>query len=123
MTEPLEVFGHIAETTPVQLTRMEGLLGLISYKVDSLVTTVGRHETQISGLTLSVQRLGDEATSSQATVVATAKALREAKEAQEATSRAEVAKADQTWTPMARLFAFTTAAAAIIGTVAALYHG
>ena len=32
------------EPTPVQLTRMEGILTLIAYKVDSLVSRVDRHE-------------------------------------------------------------------------------
>lgn len=107
-----------AEPVPVQLTRMEGMLQLIAYKVDSLVVTVARHGEQIAALLLTTQRLEQDAESSKATVIATAKALREAKEAQEATARAESAKDDQSWTPITRMFAVLAAAGGLVAAVA-----
>lgn len=89
------------EPTPVQLTRMEGILTLIMYKVDALVPRVDRHEQEITDLHMSVQRLADEARATTATAVVTAAALKDAKEA-------ETAQSDRRWSPYARMFAGIT---------------
>jgi hypothetical protein len=102
------------EPTPVQLTRMEGILTLVAYKVDTLVNTVGEHTKDIAGLNLIVARLDQDAAADKRTVEQTAKALREAKEAADATARAETAKSERQWTPMNRLYASITAASAIL---------
>jgi len=88
---------------------MEGVLNLIGYKVTDLVVRVDRHERELGELKLSTQQLAADAIARDATVVATAKALREAKEAQEATVRAEVAKSDSAWSPYTKLFAVIAA--------------
>ena len=90
---------------------------LLAQRVNDHGPRIDRNEDAIAVLTLKVQRLGDEAASRDQTVVATAKALREAKEAQDATSRAETAKSEQTWSPLTRLFAVVT----IIGVIVAIY--
>jgi hypothetical protein len=107
------------ESMIVQLTRMEGVLNSVSEKVGDLRGRVDRHETDISELKRTTQQLSSDAIAKDLTVIATAKALSEAKEAADAASRAEVAKADRTWTPMTRLFAATTAVAAILAAYAA----
>ena len=106
------------ELPSVQLTRMEGILALIAYKVDSVVPRVDNHDQRIGALELSTQRLGDEAEARDATVAVTAKALREAKEAQDATANAERIQAETAWTPYARM---ATLAAALSSVVAIYY--
>jgi chromosome segregation ATPase len=95
---------------------MEGKFDTLSMRVTDLVPRVDRHETAISSLELKVQRLGDEAQSRDKEVVATAKALREAKEQAEATARAEAAKSDSTWQPVTKVFA-VIAGLAVVWTV------
>jgi hypothetical protein len=108
-----------AEPTPVQLTRMEGILTLVAYKLDTLVLTVQQHTQDIAMLILTVARLDQEAVAREKTVEQTAKALREAKEAADATARAESAKSDRAWTPMSRLFAAIAAVTAVVAAYAA----
>jgi len=103
-----------SEMVAVTLARMEGTLNNVNDRLGGVIVRVDRHETVLGELQLSVQRLDLNATSSAATVIATASALKDAKEAQEATSRAEVAKTEQAWSPITRLFAVLAA----IGTVA-----
>jgi peptidoglycan hydrolase CwlO-like protein len=102
------------ESIPVQLTRMEGILTLVNYKTDNLVTSVAEHTKDISTLKARVQTLGQEAEAREKTVVQTAQALKEAKEAAEATARAEATKAERTWTLMTRLFAAVAAGSALV---------
>ena len=97
------------EQTPVQLTRMEGILTLIDYKVDALVSRVDRHERELSTLTLSVQSLEDARVADTKERIATAEAVKSAKDAQEAVTRAIVAKSDQSWSTLTRVFAVATA--------------
>lgn len=106
--------GNLPEATPVQLTRMEGTLNLITHQLGEMVRRVDRHEERIGVIELSVQRLGDNAIANEKTVEQTARALKDAKEATEATARAEVAKQDMTWTPMTRLFAIAAAFTSIL---------
>lgn len=65
---------------------------------------------ELHGLTLAVQRLGDQADASAATVLATASALKAADEARRA-------KSDQSWSPFQRIVA---AVAGLAGVVAAI---
>lgn len=101
--EPQALTAATAEPVPVQLTRMEGNLKLILFQVTDVSRRTGHLEDKVSNLELETQRLRLDAESSQRTVVATATALREAKEAAEATARAEAAKSDQSWSPALRL--------------------
>ncbi len=112
MTSTLE---PSAEPTPVQLTRMEGILNLINFQLGALVVRVDRHEERLGVVELSVQRLGDAAIADKLTVKQTADALKDAKEATEAAARAEALKADQTWTPVTRMFAVATVISTVLG--------
>lgn len=94
--------GTPADTTPIQLTRMEGVLNLINHQLSELIRRVDGHESRISVIELSVQRLGDAAVANERTVEQTAKALKDAKEATEATARAEMQKSESAWNPVAR---------------------
>lgn len=69
---------------------------------------------ELHELTLAVQRLGDQAVSRDATVVTTAAALKDAEDARRS-------KDDQSWSPIARLFAGLAAAAALASLVGAVY--
>ena len=102
------------EPTPVQLTRMEGILTLIAYKVDSLVSRVDRHEHELSTLTLAVQSLVDGRAADAKERAATVEALKDAKDTQEATDRAEVAKSNLAWSPLTRAFAVATGAMVLV---------
>lgn len=94
------------EPTPVQLTRMEGILTLIMHKVDTLVPRVDRHEQEIGHLSLTVQSLSDGAKASAATQAVTAQALRDARESQRLQS-------ERTWTPIQRVIALAVGIATV----------
>lgn len=100
--------GTPPDSTPVQLTRMEGVLTLINFQLGELVGRVHSHESRLGVIELSVQRLGDAAVADKLTVEQTARALKDAKEATEATARAELQKSDSAWSPVTRLMAATT---------------
>lgn len=102
------------DTTPVQLTRMEGVLNLINHQLSELIRRVDGHETRIGVIELSVQRLGDAAVANERTVEQTAKALKDAKEATEAQARSERQKDETSWTPVARLVAVMGALSALV---------
>ena len=98
------------ESTPVQLTRMEGKLDLISFRMDDVVARVERHDTEIAALTVTTQRLDSDAKAAAATALALAQALREADDMR---SR----KVAETWTPFQRFLAAlagVTAVAALV---------
>lgn len=105
------------DTTPVQLTRMEGVLNLINHQLSELIRRVDSHEKRIGVIELSVQRLGDAAVADKLTVDQTARALKDAKEATEATARAELQKSETAFSPVARL----ATAAAILSSLMAVY--
>lgn len=105
------------DTTPVQLTRMEGTLNLINFQLAAMTPRVDNHETRIGTIELSVQRLGDAAVADKLTVEQTARALKDAKEATEAQARSELQKSDQAWTPINRLLA----AISVLSGVVAFY--
>lgn len=104
----------VYESSAVQLARLQGALNLVARLVEDLAPRVSTHDAALAALTLTSQRLDGEATSREKTVVATAIALKDAKDATDAATRAEAAKSEQGWTPMARLFAASTAIAAVV---------
>lgn len=110
------------DPVPVILARMEGVLNLVSYKVDGVVARVDHHEKRIGELTLEVQRLGDQAQASAETVVKTAEALKNAKETQDAQTRSEMAKSEQFWTPWARVTAVLSATAGVAYSIYTIFH-
>ena len=110
------------EAVPVVLARIEGVLNLVNYKVDGVVQRVDHHEKRIGELTLEVQRLGDQATASAQTVVKTAEALKDAKEAQDAQTRSEMTKSEKFWTPWSRVAAFASAAAGVAYSLYMIFH-
>lgn len=111
------------DTVPVQLTRMEGVLTLINFQLGEIGRRVGDHETRLGGLELNVQRLGDAAVADKLTVEQTARALKDAKEATEATARAELQKSDQAWTPINRLLAAVSILSALVAFYFAINGG
>ena len=116
MTSPQDPSGS-PESTPVQLTRIEGVLNLIHFQLGGIITDVASLDNRVGKLELSVQRLGDAADANEKTVEQTAKALKDAKEATEATARAERQKDETSWTPLSRL----ATAAGVVGVLVGLY--
>lgn len=112
-----------ADTTSIQLTRMEGVLNLINHQLGEITHQLGRHENRIGTLELSVQRLGDAAAADKLTVEQTAKALKDAKEAADATARAELQKSEQSWSPVTRILGVTVVFLAILSFYFALKPG
>ena len=115
-TEP-----RLLENTPVQLARMEGVLNLVADRVSGLITRVDRHEGEIGTLKSLTQSLKEGAKADREKAEALALALKEAKEAVEATALQEASKADAAareqasksalgWNPVTRVFAVTAAA-------------
>ena len=85
-------------------------------RLDKINGSLDRFATEMSGLKLGVQRLGDEARSAATTVLATAKALKDEREATAAALRATVDRSERKWTPMMRL-------TAVMGSLAAFMTG
>lgn len=108
------------ESSAVQLTRMEGKLDRVIDRVSDLRGRVDRHEGEIDTLKSQTQSLREGFDASEGKAVALALALKEAKEAQEATGRTEASKAALAereaaarsalgWSPITRLFAVMAA--------------
>jgi len=104
----------------VALTRVEGKLDRIGDKVGDLRTSADRHRIEIDLLKSLTQTLQEGAAASKETAVALALALKDAKETQEATARAEITKStqvaaesDRSWIPYARMLAVVLALVAI----------
>ncbi len=115
-----------AEPTAVVLARMEGKLDGIDYKVGDLLSRVSRNETDISTLQSLTQQLKSDAIAKDLTVIATAKALSEAKEAADAAERSRLAQSEHAWSPLMRTSATVVALSTIAGTITAVYlaiHG
>jgi ABC-type transporter Mla subunit MlaD len=85
--------------------------GSVDRSADRLDTVV----TRIDGLMLAVQRLGDTIAANEATVVTTAQALKEAKEASDKAS-------ERHWTPFQRWVVAIGALAALIAAVGYFLH-
>lgn len=108
------------ESVMVKLTRMEGKLDNLHDRISDIRPRVDRHDKEIGDLRLKVQALKQGATASAHTAEALAKALREAKEATEATARAEITKLARStqeeerraalgWSPVTKVFAVAAA--------------
>jgi len=104
---------HSAESTPVQLTRMEGILNVVLERTSTLTRRMDDAEERCRQLETVTQRLDLDALARDKTAVALALALKEAKEAVEATARLKGAEAAQTWSPFARF-------GAVIGSLVAI---
>ena len=103
----------LAETIPVQLTRIEGVLNLVAYRMDDIASTVKEHGEEISALKMFTQRLSDDAKASRETALSLAKALKEADEARRD-------KSEQSWTPFQRSIAIISAVTAVTAIVISL---
>lgn len=97
------------EPTPVQLTRMEGVLNLVAERVVNLSNRVDGHEHElkdqaadIASLKSETQTLREQAEADKATAVALALALKEADE-----NRRK--KAESSWSPWTKVFAVLAA--------------
>ena len=132
MTNPTEPLA--AESMPVQLTRMEGILNRVADRVSDLRVRVGQHDTDIGNLKSLTQSLKEGAIASTEKAEALALALKEAKEAVEATALQESNKAataarEKTdrdalgWSPVTKVFAAATALAVIVNAYQALRPG
>ena len=128
-TEPRTI-----EDTPVQLARMEGVLNLVADRVSGLITRVDRHESEISVLQSQTQALKAAADASTEKAEALALALKEAKEAVEATALQESNKAAATarenatkdalgWSPVTKVFAVGAAVAIAVNVYQMLTPG
>lgn len=104
------------ESVMIKLTRMEGKLDNLHDRLSDMRPRVDRHDKEIGDLRLKVQALKQGATASAHTAEALAKALREAKEATEATARADIDKLAHSareeerraalgWSPVTKVFA------------------
>jgi chromosome segregation ATPase len=93
---------------------MEGVLNNVAEKVSEIRSRLDRHEKDISDLKLTTQQLASDAIAKDLTVIATAKALSEAKEAADAAAQSEVQRSNSRWTPLERLSTGLGAVAAII---------
>lgn len=98
--------------------------GTVAGKIEARLADHDRHFSLINGslervaselhdLKLAVQRLGDQAVSRDATVITTAAALKDAEAARRD-------KADQSWSPWAKIFAGLAAIGVIVGIILAL---
>ena len=119
------------ELIPVQLTRMEGVLNLVLERTTNLTSRMDRVEGRTSSLEAVAQRLDLEATARDKTAIALALAVKEAKEAIEATGRAEAGKAEKAdrertdkealgWSPITKLFAVLAAVLIVVNLYQAL---
>jgi chromosome segregation ATPase len=97
------------EPTPVQLTRMEGILNLISERLGTVQQRVDGHDRDISELNKGhaelrseTQTLREQAEADKATAVALALALKEADE-----NRRK--KAESSWSPWSKALAVVAA--------------
>jgi len=121
-----------AESVSVSLARMEGKLDLVSDRVSGLITRVDRHESDIGALKSLTQTLKEGAVADREKAEALALALKEAKEAVEATAlqeankatvkaREEKDKAALGWSPVTKLFAIVAALLVVVNLYQALY--
>lgn len=109
-----------AESLLVMLTEMKGDLKLVLQRMDDIVPRVERHDIAITSLLLSVQGLSDGMVARDRTAIEKAQALKDAKDAQEATGRAEAARADTSWSPASKLIASIGSAVAVLAVLWAI---
>lgn len=86
-----------AESSQVQLTRMEGTINLIKYQNDDMVKRVGHLEAVTTKIQAEVQKLQLEAVARDATAVALATALKQADDNYKE-------KTTGKWTPLNRIY-------------------
>jgi len=98
---------HQPDSMAVQLTRMEGKLGLVLQMVTELGPRVSLLETGTASDRLSIQKLELEAKAERDKAVALAVVLEKAKEVADA-------EAQQPWTPVQRLGWFVGAALVLV---------
>ena len=98
MTDPEPT--HAPDSAPVQLARIEGKLDLMLFQVTDHAGRIKSLEERDRTRESETQKLASDAVARDLTVEATAKALREAKESEEAATRAEAARSDKFWTPV-----------------------
>ena len=114
MTQPTPE--HPPESVLVILARMEGKLDRVGDRVDDLRHRVDEHDGEIGTLKSRTQSLAEGALAAEKTALALAVALKDAKEATEATARHEAdksavaereaaTKAALGWSPVTRVFA------------------
>jgi peptidoglycan hydrolase CwlO-like protein len=119
---------------PVQLTRMEGILNRVADRVTDLRGRVDQHEAAIGVLKSRTQSLVEGAKASTEKAEALALALKEAKEAVEATAlqeanKAQVAAREKSerdalgWSPVTKVFAVGAATAVAVNVYQALRPG
>ena len=96
----------LVESTPVQLTRIEGVINLVADRVGGLITRVDRHDSEIGELKSQTQTLREQAVAGAEKAVALATALKEADE-----SRRN--KDTQVWSPFQKMLAVIAVLAAI----------
>jgi hypothetical protein len=99
--------GHVAGGTDARLADHDKHFAAINGNIVRMANEM--HE-----LTMAVQRLADQATARDATIIATANALRAADEARRT-------KSEQTWSPWSRIFVAAGALVGIFGVVLAIY--
>ena len=90
--------------------RIEARLDQYDKHFQAINGSVADTARELHNLTLAVQRLGDQADASAATVIATASALKAADEARRD-------KTEQAWSPMQRGLAILAGLAAVIGAI------
>lgn len=105
-----------AESVPVQLTRIEGIITLMDWKLTDVLARVDRHDVEINELKSTTQHLQEGVISDKATRIALANALKEADE-----SRRN--QAAHVWTPFAKTFAAVAAVASFVGILLAFRAG
>lgn len=90
----------------IQLTRIEGKIDLIFFQVTDHAKILDRHGEDITQLKMTTQQLSSDAGAREDTVVATAKALADAKKAQDDAVESK-------WAPWGRTTAIVVAAVAV----------
>lgn len=93
---------HAGEAQAVTLARLEGKFDRIGDRVMELMPVVAEHTRDIHELKMATASLASEALARDRTVLATAAALKDAKDAAEGIARAEAAKKDEAWSPVAK---------------------
>jgi len=101
---------HNAESTTVQLTRMEGKFDLVLERTVNLIARMDRVEERVTTQEATVLRLDLDANARDKTAIALALALKEAEETRRN-------KSEQTWSP----FAKTITAILVVVALASLY--
>jgi ABC-type transporter Mla subunit MlaD len=109
------------ESTAVSLARMEGKFDGLALRLADVLPVVAQHTAQIASLILGHQSLKDEAAARDKTVIATAQALKDAKDTAEGMDRTARAEADNSWSPVQRMGLIATAVGSIIVTAATVY--